>query len=448
LRPRFASARLQADQVTDFVRFSVRQMLAGGSVGDALTLGFRLVGARAMSVVTLLAAAFLVRIEAFAEFGVYQTFAVLLTLSIFLRYDAGLLAARSEASAHAVMRLCCVVGALVWSAATVVAVLAASRGWVKGELALLFPFTLWSRSLLSLMFALATRHGNFTAIGRASLVQSIVQPLSLLGLIELIGDGAVCLAGADVIGHSIGLAYLAWCNRGPLAGFARGWSASSLRQTAWLWRSWPLYNLPGSFLSLAFATSPLLIAPLSASAVFAGHIALAYRIFDVPTQIVTATATPLFLHRLRPSEEGGSPIFRRRVMLALFALLGVVYGSIAGGLVLADPFLQATSLGHLSSVVTVVAAFHLSVALATPLNNACALYPQQKRLVLINALAVAGSIGCAALALNGSARTGLAVLAVISFGRTVAVGELLRTLSVLTHDAPPAPNEVVAVTAP
>jgi hypothetical protein len=191
----------------------------------------------------------------------------------------------------------------------------------------------------------------------------------------------------------------------------------------------PLYNLPGSFLSLAFVTSPLLIMPLTASAVFAGHVALAFRIFDVPTQIITAASTPIFLHRLRPDDSGEARVFGRRMMVALFLALAAVYASMAGGLALADPWLRDTPLGGLASIVTVVAAFQLFVVLAAPLNDSCALYSEQKTLMLIHGLAVAGSAASCLLAFQISPRVALIALAVIACCRAVALGELLRRLS-------------------
>jgi hypothetical protein len=201
----------------------------------------------------------------------------------------------------------------------------------------------------------------------------------------------------------------------------------------------PLYNLPGSFLSLAFVTSPLLIMPFTASAVFAGHVALAFRIFDVPTQIITAASTPIFLHRLRPDEGRETWVFGRRMMLSLFVSLAALYAVMAGSLVLADPWLRDTPLGGLASFVTVVAAFQLFVALAAPLNDSCALYSEQKRLMTVHGLAVAGSAASSLLALYMSPRIALIALAAIAFGRAIALGELLRSLSLFRRISAPVP---------
>ncbi len=408
-------------------------MLAGSSVRDAFTLAGRLTGARLMSVVTLLAAAFLIDIEAFAAFGAYQTLAMLVALAIFLRFDVGILAAKSDAAAGDVLRLCAALGGTLWLVVCVGSIAAVSAGAIRPVLGLMFPLTIFSRALLGLMFSLATRSGDFHGIGRASLVQSIVQPSSLLLSIALTDDGTLCLAAADVIGHSAGLAYLAWCRRTQLGALLTGWARRDLMRAAQEWRVLPAYNLPGSFLSLAFTTSPLLIMPLSADAAFAGHVALAYRIFDVVTQIITAAATPIFLHRLRPATGGNNALFGRHMLLALVVMYGAIYGALAAGLIFADPWLEATRLANLASVVAIVAAYHLFLALAAPLNNACALYPQQRRLVLIHGVAVMASVGCGLLALSGSPRLALFVLTVVACARALALGEFLRLLSGLNN---------------
>jgi hypothetical protein len=257
----------------------------------------------------------------------------------------------------------------------------------------------------------------------------------LLALILTPLDDALCFAVADVVGHAGGAAYLLWRRRRHLPGLGHGWSGTVLRSAARRWKSLPVYNLPSSFLALAFVTSPLLVMPIAGSAEAAGHVALAYRIFDVPTQLVTATATPIFLYWLRPSEGRESAVFGRRVMAALAALVGLGYTALAGLFLLAHPYLAGTRLADLSDAVPAIAAFQLFVALAAPLNDSCALYPQQRRLVAVQVMALSGSLGAGALALNGMPGGALLALAAASGLRTLALGELLRKLSVLTRQA-------------
>ena len=419
------------------VGLTVERVIGADTSREAALLLVRLVGARAMSLVSLAVALWAVDIESFAAFGVYQALAMLVWMLTFLRFDAAIVAAPTTSGAHAALRLCAVVGLGTWSVTTMMSLWGAASGVAPVGLALLFPLSVLGRGLLRLAFAAATRDGDFREIGRASLVQSVVQPLVLVGLIKTIDDGALAFAGADVVGHMAGVLYLSWRKRAYLRAFHAEWSRDALAATARRWVGLPLYNLPGSFLSLAFVTSPLLIMPFVASVTFAGHVAVAFRIFDVPTQILTAASTPIFLHRLRPSvKRGAAPVFRRRMMIALALCLAGVYGGLAGAIVLAAPWLNTTALGGIAGVVGLVAAFQLFVALGAPLNDACALFPQQRGLAVLHGLAVLGSLLALPLATIATPRVALIALVVLSAVRAVALGELLRNLTGAKREGP------------
>jgi hypothetical protein len=421
--------RFRTGAFASVIAWAIDGILKGRPVRDALLLAGRLIGARLMSFVTLLVAAFFVRIETFAEFGVYQTAATLLWTACFLRYDAAILAAPNQRGAEATLRLSAAVSGALWLLSTAAALGIGLAGLVPIGLAVLFPYSVLARILYRLTFLVATREGDFRAIGHASLVQALFQPVSLLVFVLTIDNGAVAFAASDIVGHFAYALYLAWRKRDSWIALRHGWSRHELVATARRWVEMPLYNLPGSFLSLAFVTSPLLIMPLTASAVVAGHVALAFRIFDVPTQIITAASTPIFLHRLRPDERREIGVFGRKMLLALGIALTVLYGGMAAGFALADPWLRGTPLGGLTGIVSLVAAFQLFVALAAPLNDSCALYSEQRKLALIHGLAVLGSVLCCLVSLAFSPRLALIALAVISFSRAIALGEMLRKLS-------------------
>jgi len=411
----------------------MEQVLKGRPMREALRLGGRLVTARLMSILTLVVAIFLVDVETFAEFGVYQTLATLASIALFLRYDTAIVSARSDAQARDVLRFCLCVGLTLWALFAAAAAIAGAAGLMRGSLALLLPFSILARGVLILSFGLTTRKGDFLGIGRAPLLQAAVQPTILLTLVLSPVEDVLCFAVADIAGHTASAAFLAFRRRRVYADLPRGWSWNALRRVAREWRGLPLYNLPGSFLSIAFVTSPLMIMPLVADAVFAGHVALAYRIFDVPTQIITAASTPIFLNRLRPSEHRASPIFGRHIMMGLAVLLGLAYAGMATGLILADPWLQGSELAGLSEVVPLVAFFQLFIALAAPLTDSCSLYVQQKRLVFIQGLALGVGVYSAFLAARVSPQGVLVALAVVSAFRALALGELLRKLSSLSR---------------
>lgn len=418
--------------VLNAARFVLEQALTGRPIRDAVRLSGRLVGARVMSIMTLIVAAWMVDIEAFAEYGVYQTLAALALTALFLRYDMAIVSARMEAEAGDALRLCLFIGTVLWLVFSGASFVAGTSGVMRMELALLLPFSILLRGMLCLSFAMVVRDGDFKAIGRASLVQAIVQPTSLLVLVLSPVADPLSFAIADIIGHISSVTYLAVRRRHHLLALWQGHSRMPLAEVARRWKNLPLYNLPSSAFSLAFVMSPLLIMPMIADAVFAGHVALAYRIFDVPTQVISAASTPIFLNRLKPSVERANPIFGRHIFAGLILLLGLVYASMAGLLLLADPWFDGTELSGLSDAVPLVAAFQLFVALAAPLNDSCALYLQQKRLVLIQALSLFVGIYAAFLATRMSPEGVLATLAVISACRAVALAELLRKLSRLS----------------
>lgn len=418
---------------------SLRQVvdqLGDGSPGrDAASLAMRLMLARGMSVVTLFVTAWLVDIKAFAEFGVYQTLAALAWIALFLRYDAAIVAARSAKEAGEALRLCIGIGAVLLLVFTSLSLAAGGIGVMRMQLAVLLPLSILGRGMLRLTFATATREGDFKGIGRASMVQSVLQPTILVLMVLSPLEDALCFVFADIIGHASGVIYLGWRRRHHFQEATKDWSLVSLAGAAQRWKSLPLYNLPSSFLSLAFVTSPLLIMPMTVDAVMAGHVALAYRIFDVPTQIITAASTPIFLNRLRPSLDRANPVFGRRLMFGLCVVLGLAYASMAGALMLADPLLSGTALEALSEVTPYVSLFLLFVAIAAPLNDSCGLYPQQRRLVLIQVFAIAGSFLAAAFENWTSPSGALLTLAIISGLRALALGELLRHLSSLSRQS-------------
>jgi hypothetical protein len=415
------------------VRLVVDHVLNGRPMREALRLGGRLVAARIMSIITLVVAAWLVDIETFAEFGVYQTLATLASIALFLRYDAAVLSSRTETELGGALRLCASIGLILWSIFSMSAVVTGMMGLMRGQLSLLLPLSIVARGVLCLSLVLTTRNGDFKGIGRATLIQAAVQPTILLVLVLSPVEDVLCFALADVAGHACSAVFLAYRQRRTFAKLQEGWSRSSLIIAAQRWKGLPLYNLPSAFFSLAFVMSPLLIMPMIAEAVFAGHVALAYRIFDVPTQIITAASTPILLNKLRPSGDGESPVFGRHIMLGAIVFLGAAYALMAAGLIVADPWLDRTELAGLAEVVPLVATFQLFVALAAPLNDSCSLYLQQRRLVLIQGFALLAGIYAAALAARMSPEGVLAALAVISACRALALGELLRKLSSLSR---------------
>jgi hypothetical protein len=334
-----------------------------------------------------------------------------------------------------VVRLCAAVGAGIWIAVNLLALESVALGIFPARLALFFPIALAARAAFRLASAAATRRGDFRELGRVVLLQSLAQPLVLLALAVTLADGALCLVIADAAGQVLGAIYLCARQRDLiLRSLGRRWSRRELLATARRWASLPILNLPGTFLGIAFAASPLLVMPLVAAPDLAGAVALAIRLFDMPTQIIIAATAPVLMNRLRAS-DGAAPVFGRLPMAGFSGLIGAGYLALALAFLLALPWLNGTIFGGLAPVILPVAIFQGALTVAGPLAEACALYRRQTALTLIHLAALAASGLALAVAWAAGPITGLALLALAAVLRTVAIGERLRALSIDNREA-------------
>lgn len=402
-------------------------MIARAAITRAtLALALRLVAARGFSVVTLVVAAFVLDVRAFATFGIYVSLISLAWVASFGRYENAIVAARHGYPVGDVVRLCAAVGSASWLAVAGLAVAAGTLGWVSGGLVVAFLAALAFRMALRIGTCAATRAGDLPGLGRVILVQAAIQAAALVAAVAARTDGALCLALADAAGYAGGAVYLLRRHGGLVApALAAAWRPRRLAAAARRWRALPLLNLPGTLVALAFVLAPLVVMPAFADPVTAGAVALAYRLFDVPTQILTATLTPVLMGRFGPS---GHALSRTGLVM----LAGGIAGLYAlGGTVLAAaiPWLGATGFAHLGTVIAPVAAFQAGAALAAPLAEAASLHRDQWRLALINLAGLAGA-AVAGLAVFGfGALAALAIFAAASLMRAGAIGFELRALT-------------------
>jgi hypothetical protein len=410
-----------------------------GAVRSGIGLAGRFLAARIMSVVTLIAVALFFKIEVFATFGVYLAAANIAWVALFLRYETAIPAAQTPFEAEQAVRLSAATGGFVWFVLSFISVAAGIAGLAPLALALLFPLSLLSRAVLRLCVMIATRSGDFQALGRVALVQALIQPPVLLALAASAQDGALSLALADVIGHGAAAFYLVRRQKNALAESVwraglEAWSRTHLSYTARLWSHLPMTNLPGSLLALAFVSLPVLIMPLMGDAVLAGYVALAFRLFDIPTQIIAAAATPVMINKLRAELGGLNPVFGRKMMINLAAPIAVIFAAMTLGLMMIDPWLEGTAFAHLVIVAPWIALFQASAALSTPLAEACGLFKEQRGLALIHAGGLVS--GLLLLALKGvvDPLILLIMLAFIALGRALLIGERLRYLSLQRRD--------------
>lgn len=404
-------------------------------IRHAMRLAGHFVGGRAFSILTLALAAWALPITAFAEFGVYITIVNLAWIGLFLRFEQAIVSA-DDVDADAAFRLSAFVGSVVWAIAAAASLMAWLLGVVPGFFAAFLPVALAVRGVTRLAIMSATRAGDFPGLGRMALAHGFIQPPALLAAVVLLENGALCLLVADLVGNTVAAVAILSRQWGAVARALVGpWAIAELRASARTWSALPALNLPGSMLGLAFTSAPLLVTPLLAEPEFAGQVALAMRIFDVPTQIVAAATTPVLLNRLRPGPARPGGAFGRRLLVGFALAMVAIYGASAAGLLLIDPWFEGTQLAKLADVVPVVALFHAVIAVTGPLVEGCGLYRAQGPLSLIHLCALAVTVVVLGAGLGGllTPQGALWALVLTALARGFAVGEQLRTLSLASR---------------
>jgi len=398
-----------------------------------MALATRFVEGRALSFITLLLAAWVLPLAAFADLGVYLSLLNLTWLAFFLRYEQLIVAARGRGNLGAI-RVCVVIGCGAWLIVATAAWLLSAGGAVPPATAFLFVCALTVRGPARLAMMAATRNGDFQGLGRMALVHGLVQPIALLAAVFTVGASALALMVSDLVGNAVAAAYIVSRQRSALrAGLSGPWRAARLAALARAWSSLALVNLPSSLMALAFASAPLLLLPLVASPDFAGAGALAMRIFDVPTQIIVAAAVPVLLNRLQPQRSIGGTMLKVEALWQFMAALVLAYGAGAALILLAVLWSGDTKMGLLAGVVLPVALFHSGLAFAGTLAEGFGLFKEQGRLWAAQsvALASAAAIGLACLGDILAPQVALWLLAALALGRSLAIARGIRRMS---HD--------------
>jgi len=385
--------------------------------------------ARAISIGGLAVAAAIYGPAAFALMGLYLGVLGVASVGMLLRYDGAVLAAADEAAVRVILRLCIFVGMAVLATFVPFLILGVQLGWVPPVFAPMLLLALAVRGLLRLGFALSTRHGDFRVIGRANLVQAVLQPLMLLALTRTHLHGATVMALADLFGHFVALLVVLRAHRRSFPGFLRDdIPFGILMASARRWSSLPALSLPGALLSMGFVMLPLIVAPMLADRELAGTIALALRILDFPTQLVAAGTTPVLLHRLSATDGMGHRRMAALAVLLLTGLVGALYSLIVIAAIVVDPWLEATKWHALADVMPLLVGFSAGIALAGPLAEAGGMFRDQRVLAITHGLAFAGGLIVlgATGSINAAALIGFSILAV---ARAAALGWLIVSLS-------------------
>lgn len=352
---------------------------------------------RLLSGVSILISVWLFAPADFARFGALLAALTLASAVQFLRYESTIVSAQGQAGLRSAIRLTALVGLAVWSAMAMGAWLAVRLDVVGSDLAMLFLLALAGRAACRLVGRIVVRNGHFTLLGRATFALSAVQPVVVVLAFMLGSNGVYAMAMTDIVGNLAAGAYLVWRRRKSLldACHLRPGDASVV-SLALEWRALPLVNLPSTALAAAFTSVPLLVVLNLADVTVAGHVALAFRLLDVPAQILAAAISPIAMNRF--NRVGDSPRRGRDPALVIWLMLAVaaVFGAISIAAVGLEPWLFGTAWRGVSEFLPLVALFQGGVALALPLIEVAGLRRNQRDLFVVQAFAMA-CVGIVAL---------------------------------------------------
>lgn len=298
-----------------------------------LHLAVSLVMARFLSVGALLVFSYFVGPEPFASYGLYIAIVTILWIGVFGCYEQALFVCPDHEIAP-IARLSCTVAALVIAVVALVCLIIAMvhpafldtlDGFSLVIVAI--PFALAARASHRLLSNMATRAGTFVLVARSNWAQATVQGCLLLALLAAGMPAIVCLVAADVAGlaavTAIIAAKLPQCRSILLAKLPK----SALLSCARSWAAMPSWRLPMSLTSVAALSLPALTLPLFFPAALAGQLVFAMRILEIPSNVISDAASPMFQSQL--SSRQRSRRFAVRAVVALTALAVATFGIIA-----------------------------------------------------------------------------------------------------------------------
>ncbi|MGL4974226.1 MAG: hypothetical protein ACRC56_02950, partial [Bosea sp. (in: a-proteobacteria)] len=274
------------------------------------------------------------------------------------------------------------------------------------------------------------RNGDFRALGRSTIALACVQPTVLLVAWLLGASGAVAMGLTDIVGNLAACLLLVWPSRHVLRdAWHRRDGDMSLKTAARLWSDVPIFNLPSTLLAVAFTSLPLLVVLLIADPHVAGHVALVFRILDVPVQIIAAVISPIAMNRFHLNRGHFLSVHAPMLVGGLLLAVTGVFGSICLLAFAVESWLAETSWAGLSHFLPQIAFFQASIALAIPLIEIANLRSNQRALLVVQVLAVAAVILLAATV--GSWQT-----AIIAFGWVAALRALFLAAPLLGWQGP------------
>jgi O-antigen/teichoic acid export membrane protein len=354
--------------------------------------------ARFVSGFSILVSVLLFSPAEFARFGMLLAALTLVCGVQFLRYETLIVAARTTAELRIVLRLTICVGLLVWLVMAAVTGAAAWLGLVGVDLALLFMSALAARGICRIANQIVIRNGGFGTLGRATLTLTCVQPTVLVMAWMLGATGTIAMGMTDVVGNIAASICLIWPSRYILReAFRRRLGEESIWSVARQRSAVPIYNLPSTLLAAAFTSVPLLVVLHFADPHVGGHVALVFRILDVPVQVIAAVISPLAMNRFHMNKGHFMSVHAPLLVGGLLLVVTSVFGGICLAALVIEPWLYGTNWAGFSVYLPQVAFFQAGIAVALPLIEIANLRSNQKTLFIIQVLAVV-SISLLALA--------------------------------------------------
>lgn len=366
----------------------------------------------------------------FARFGMLLAALTLCSPVQFLRYETLIVSAKTSQDLRIALKLTALVGLLVWLIMAGLVGLAAQLSLVGADMAVLFLAAMAARGICRFVNQIVIRNGNFRALGLSTIALACVQPTVLI-LGWLCGaSGAIAMGLTDVVGNLAACLFLIWPSRHVLRdALRRRVGDLPLIEAARRWSDVPIYNLPSTLLAAAFTSVPLLVVLLVADAHVAGHVALVFRILDVPVQIIASVISPIAMNRFHLNKGHFLSVHAPMLVGGLLLAVTGVFGGICLLAFAIEPWLADTSWAGLSLFLPQIAFFQASIALAIPLIEIANLRSNQRALLAIQIMAVATVVVLAATV--GSWQT-----AIIAFGWVAAFRALFLAAPLLGWQGP------------
>lgn len=383
----------------DFAYPGWRQLLAqwldlvasegiAGLLSKILKLALSLASLRVLSALGLAVALWICPVQIFAHLGLYLAAVNLAALAVFGRYELLVVGAPNERQCTDAVHLCIVTGACTL-AATLVAAITVQHLFAPYA-AFAFAGALFARAWLRLGLTLATRHGRYDRAVKALLPHAIAQPVILVVLIVNGQDPFLAFVLSDLLGQVIAAACVCFTERRSFAealGTPTGWRA--IGALAVFNRGLPTLNLTAAASAFLFATTPLFFLPTVANGILSGTLALMFRLLEVPTNLASASLSPVLMKEVADRQRNGVLWRTRATFLMPAAIAVLVFGSISIGGAMLESLKVAPGWHMALTILPVVALFQAGIAATLPLIDIATLAGRQRGLFALNIVAVA-----------------------------------------------------------